>query len=171
MIGLDPLGVVTTTSTVPATVDAGTVALRAVLDKTTKKGAVTPPNVTDIVPVKFVPVTVTTLPPLNGPLTGDKLVTVGVGVGFQVQTLPVSAALVPPGLVTKTLVVPVPGGETALIKVPETIVYDRAEVVPKVTAVAFTNPVPVTATNVPPVAGPLLGFRDVTVGADIVVYV
>ena len=42
---------------------------------------------------------------------------------------------------------------------------------PKVTAVAFTNPVPVTATKVEPVAGPLVGLRLVKVGADIVVYV
>ena len=40
-----------------------------------------------------------------------------------------------------------------------------ADVPPKVTAVMLAKPVPVIVTDVPPLAGPLLGEQLVTVGA------
>jgi len=41
--------------------------------------AATPPTVTDIVPRKLAPVTVTFVPPMSGPMAGDSAVTVGSG--------------------------------------------------------------------------------------------
>ena len=46
-----------------------------------------------------------------------------------------------------------------------TTVTSVAAVVPKSTAVAPVNPVPVIVTAVPPAAGPLFGLMPVTVGA------
>ena len=74
------------------------------------------------------------------------------------------AALVPPGVVTRTLAVPaVPGGVDALMEVALRTVNDVA-VPPIVTAVAPAKFVPVMVTAVPPVVEPLLGLIAVTVG-------
>jgi hypothetical protein len=43
--------------------------------------AAVPPKVTEVAPVKPVPVIVTTVPPAVGPMFGVKLVNVGAGVG------------------------------------------------------------------------------------------
>ena len=77
----------------------------------------------------------------------------------------------PAGVVTVTSTVPVPAGLTAVIVVSLTTVRFVAAVVPKSTAVAPVNPVPVIVTRVPPVVGPLVGLRPVTVGAATAVYV
>ena len=74
-------------------------------------------------------------------------------------------AEVPPVVVTVTSTVPVPAGDVAVIEVDETTVKAVAAVVPKFTAVAPVKPVPVMVTAVPPVAGPVAGLTDVTVGA------
>ena len=55
------------------------------------------PRVTDVAPVKFVPVNVTLV--ATGPLAGEKLVTVGAGGGAVTVKLPALVA-VPPGVVT-----------------------------------------------------------------------
>jgi hypothetical protein len=46
-----------------------------------------------------------------------------------------------------------------------TTVNEVAAVLPKLTAVAPVNPVPVMVTDVPPASGPALGRIAVTVGA------
>ena len=61
--------------------------------------------------------------------------------------------------------VPVPAGLSAVIVVSLTTVTFVAAVVPKSTAVAPVKLVPVIVTRVPPVVGPLVGLRPVTVGA------
>ena len=71
----------------------------------------------------------------------------------------------PPGLVTVTLTSPAEwAGEVAVIWVSESTV-NKAAVVPKSTAVAVVNPVPVMVTEVPPVVGPEVGATEVTVGS------
>ena len=74
-------------------------------------------------------------------------------------------ALVPPGVVTVTSTVPVPAGAVALMLVALLTVKLEAAVVPNFTALAPVKPVPVIATEVPPVLGPELGLTPVTVGA------
>ena len=69
------------------------------------------------------------------------------------------------GVVTVTLTTPVPAGLSAVIEVSLTTVRSVAAVVPKSTAVAPVNPVPVIVTKVPPAVVPLVGLRPVTVGA------
>ena len=72
---LVPAGVVTIISTNPAA-RAGDVAVICVAEFTTKEAAV-PPNVTEEVLVKFVPVITTDVPPVVGPVLGETPVTVG----------------------------------------------------------------------------------------------
>ena len=69
---------VTTTFTAPAAC-AGAVAVIEVALLTIKLAAL-PPNVTELVPVKLVPVIVTPVPPAVGPEFGLTLLTVGGGV-------------------------------------------------------------------------------------------
>jgi hypothetical protein len=72
-----PAGVVTATSTVPAAW-AGVVAVIEVALTTVTLVAATPPMVTDVAPVKFVPVMVTAVPPTVGPVVGEIDVTLGI---------------------------------------------------------------------------------------------
>jgi hypothetical protein len=67
---------VTVTFTVPE--PAGLVVVIDVEDGT-ENVADAAPNFTDVAPVKFVPLSVTAVPPAVGPLTGLRLVTVGRG--------------------------------------------------------------------------------------------
>jgi hypothetical protein len=67
---------VTVTVTAPAA-PAGVVAVICVLLTTTTLVAAAAPNVTVAPDTKFVPVIVTAVPPVVGPLLGDTLVTVG----------------------------------------------------------------------------------------------
>ena len=73
---------------------------------------------------------------------------------------------VPLEVVTLTFTTPVPGGLTAVIVVALTTVTPLAAFVLKSTTVAPVKPVPVIVTKVPPPAGPLVGLRPVTVGAE-----
>ena len=75
---LVPAGVVTVTSTVPA-LAAGAVAVMEVGELTVKLTALADPNLTAVVPVKFVPVTVTEVPPAVGPAFGPTPATEGGG--------------------------------------------------------------------------------------------
>ena len=76
------------------------------------------------------------------------------------------AALVPAGVVTKTLAVPAnPAGVVAVIVVELATVKLVAAVPPMVTAVAPVKPVPVMVMLVPPATEPLVGEILVTVGA------
>ena len=82
------------------------------------------------------------------------------------------AALVPPGVVTKTLAVPaVPAGVVAVMVVELTTVTLVAAVPPMVTAVAPVKSVPVMVMVVPPAVEPLVGEIFVTVGGAVTVAV
>ena len=62
---------------------------------------------------------------------------------------PGPVALVPTGVVTVTSTVPLPGGETAVIDLPETTVKLFASLEPKWTDVAAVKPLPVIVTALP----------------------
>jgi hypothetical protein len=74
-----PCVVVTETVTVPAA-RAGVVAVTLVADVTCTDVAADAPNMTVVVPVKWVPVMVTFVPPVVEPALGVTEVTVGAGV-------------------------------------------------------------------------------------------
>ena len=74
-VALVPPGVVTVISTVP--VPAGDFMVREVGEATTRTVPAVDPNLTDVAPVKPVPVTVTVVPPAAGPPVGEIPVTVG----------------------------------------------------------------------------------------------
>jgi hypothetical protein len=76
--GLVPLAVVTVTSTFPLEAD-GDVAVIEEAECTVKDDAGCVPKSTAVAPRKFVPVTVTTVPPFDGPVSGLTLPTVGGG--------------------------------------------------------------------------------------------
>jgi hypothetical protein len=79
-------------------------------------------------------------------------------------------AEVPPGVVTVTSTVPAePAGEVAVMLVSLTTVNEVAAVLPKLTAVAPVNPLPVIVTDVPPASGPAVGEIPVTTGATVYV--
>jgi len=73
----------------------------------TANAALTPPNITDVAPLKFVPLMVTPVP--SGPLVGEKFEIAG---GFTTAKLLVLIA-VPPGVVTLTGPVVAPAGTVA----------------------------------------------------------
>ena len=74
------------------------------------------------------------------------------------------AVEVPPGVVTATFTVPLPGGLTTVICVAESEVIIPADP-PKLTMVASARAVPVIVTEVPPAAGPVAGKTPLTAGA------
>ena len=75
-------------------------------------------------------------------------------------------ALVPAGVMTVTLTVPVvPGGELTVIEVGEPTLTLVAAAVPKSTALAPVKPLPVTTTVVPPAGRPAAGLSEATDGA------
>src|SRR5262249_25535899 len=94
--------------TLPVVAAAGTVAVIWVGESTVKPAAV-PLNVTDVAPVKFAPVTVTTV--ATGPLVGVKLERVGAA--MTVKLLPLVA--VPPEVVTVIGPLVAPEGTVAVI--------------------------------------------------------
>ena len=122
------------------------------------------PNLIAVAPVNPVPVTVTQVPPAVGPLAGEMPVTFGRAA--YVNRSAVEVALVPPGVVTVTSVIPAAwAGDLTVILVADTTVREVVFfVVPNLTAVAPVNPVPVIVTTVLPVKGPLFGVILVTFG-------
>ena len=88
-----------------------------------------------------------------------------VGAATKVYWSAALVALVPPAVVTRTSTVPEPAGAVAVIWVALLTVKPVAAVAPKVTAVVPEKPVPVRTTDVPPLAGPVVGLRLVTAGA------
>jgi hypothetical protein len=148
-----PAEVVTLSGPVVALV--GTVAWIAVADVTVKLAAA-PLNVTDVAPVKFVPLIVTVAP--TAPLVGLKLVIVG-GLATTVNALALVA--VPPGVVTLSGPVVAPAGTVAWIAVADVTV--KLVVVPlNRTAVAPVKFVPLIVTVAP--TAPLVGVKLVIVG-------
>jgi hypothetical protein len=122
--------------------------------------------VTDVVPIKLVPVIVTVSPPAVLPLPGETEVTAGAGGREYVNWSEDTIAEVPEGVVTVILTVPGPaaGGELTVIWVSE-IESMAANVVPNDTCVA--PPVkfdPLMVTEVPPAVLPQPGETRVTDG-------
>jgi hypothetical protein len=83
--------------------------VREVFEATTRLVPVVVPNSMVVAPVNPVPVTVTVVPPANGPLTGEMLVMVGTGA--YVNWSAGEVVLVPPDVVTVISTVPVPAGD------------------------------------------------------------
>jgi hypothetical protein len=129
---------------------------------TVNPGAVTPLNVTEVAPVKFVPVSVTEVP--TAPDVGLNDVIVGQVVVATSKLGPLSA--VPSAFVTWMSPSVDPVFTTAVIEVPESILKEAAAVVLKSTAVTLglLKFVPVMVTTQP--TGPLAGENDVMVGAN-----
>src|SRR6202034_4167980 len=111
-----PTGVVTVTSTAPAASGGLTALMLVTLLKMTPVAA-SAPKATVLNAVNPVPVIVTKVAPLLGPLTGRIEATVGTAT--KVNTSPADGALVPPtGVVTVTSTAPAAsGGLTALMLV------------------------------------------------------
>ena len=87
------------------------------VEETTLNEAATPPTVTDVAPVKPVPVMVIDVPPAVGPALGLTPVMVG---GARYVYAEVLVAVPPPGVVTATFTVPAePVGVYATICVDE----------------------------------------------------
>ncbi len=162
-----PAPVVTFTSTAPAAC-AGAVACTEVADSGVTAVAATPPNVTPVAPVRFVPVIVTTVPPAIGPDVGLIDVTVGStgGAAVKVNVSPAEVAEVPAGVVTFTSTAPAAcAGEVACTDVALTKLNAAAAVPPNDTPVTPVRLVPVIVTTVPPAIGPDVGDNEVTVGS------
>jgi hypothetical protein len=121
------------------------------------------PKATAVTPERFVPVIVTEVPPAEAPDVGEMPVTVGAAA--YVNWSAVTAALVPPGVVTSTSTVPEPDGAFAVIEVLLTTLTFVAGFVPKLTAVAPVKLEPVIVTSVPPAVPPAVGEMPVTAGA------
>jgi hypothetical protein len=131
-------------------------------------------------PVKPLPVTVTAVPPLSGPLLGATLVTVGAATYVYWSALEVP--LVPPGVVTVMWTVPADSAGTSTVMLVGLVTLKHGAVPqtlemlcpPTVTWVVVkplpVKPVPETVTPVPPLRGPLVGATLVTVGAVTYVY-
>jgi hypothetical protein len=97
--------VVTVTSTVP--VPAGEVAVIVVVLSTTTSVAKTPPNFTEVTEMKEVPVMVTEVPPLAGPVAGLTSDTTGATTVY-VNLSALDVGLVPYWVTTVTSTVPEP---------------------------------------------------------------
>jgi hypothetical protein len=151
-----PFGVVTLI--LPVTAPAGTVAVILVAELTEKVVAATPPNFTEVAPVKAVPLMVTTVP--AGPLVGVNEVIEGAVVTVKFAAL----VAVPPGVVTVIFPVTAPVGTLAVTFVPAPFTENVvAATPPNFTEVAPAKFVPLMVTEVP--TGPLVGEKDVIVGA------
>ena len=74
---LGPPSVVTIIPTAPAVVRVGVIQVIVVLFTTLREVAAKPSNVTDVAPVKFVPVIVTLVPPAVLPVNCEMLVIFG----------------------------------------------------------------------------------------------
>jgi len=151
---------VTATVTAPA-LPAGVVAVIDVLLTTTTLVAAVAPNFTVAPAAKFVPVIVTAVPPVAGPLFGLTLLTVGA----TTYVNPLARLPLCPLTVTVTVTAPVlPAGVVAVIVVLFTTTTLVAAALPNVTVAPATKFVPVIVTAVPPAVDPLFGLTLLTVG-------
>jgi hypothetical protein len=152
---------VTVTVTAPA-VPAGAVAVIDVPLTTTTLVAAVLPNVTVAPLAKFVPVMVTAVPPVVGPLFGLRLATVG----WPIYVNPLARLPLWPFRVTVTVTAPAePAGVVAVIEVLLTTTTLVAAALPNVTVAPVAKLVPVIVTAVPPATGPVFGLTLVTVGS------
>ena len=134
-----------------------TIAVMVVDELTVNEEAATPPKLTAVAPLKFVPVIVIDVP--VPALAGVNEVIVGAGINVK----PANVAI-PPGVVTLTLP-DAPFPTTAVILVDELTVNEEAATPPKFTAVAPAKLFPVIVIEVP--ALPLVGVNVVIIGAGI----
>jgi hypothetical protein len=142
----------------PVVAPVGTVAVIDVAEFTVNEVALVVLNLTTVVPQNFVPVIVTLVP--MAPAVGVNEVMVGVaGAVSTVKSATLAVSL--PGPRTVILPVVAPDGTAAVRAVSVTPVGSGWVPAPKVTSVAFVNPVPVTATDVP--MTPHLGVKFVTI--------
>jgi hypothetical protein len=118
-------------------------------------------KVTEVAPVKFVPLIVTFVPTV--PLVGENELTVGALPPLDVTVNDDEFVPVPPGVVTAILPVVAPLGTWALMSVAELTTKVVSATPLNVTLVAPVKFVPWMSTAVP--TGPLCGENDVTVGA------
>jgi hypothetical protein len=171
-VELGPPDVVTTTFARPAVTVAGVTIVIDVADTsvTSPAGTAIPPTDTVAPVMNPVPVTVTGVPPVTGPVAGDNVVTVGTGAVYAKSFTVPDADDVPPDVVTITSTVPttVVAGDTTVNCVGDTTVAATGARPSKATVAPVTNPVPLTVTVVPPEVGPVAGEIDVTVGTGAV---
>ena len=144
----------------PLVAPLGTLALNCVSEIPHIIVAGVPLKLTPVVPVKFVPVSVTVVP--TGPLPGEKLPSVGEPAEFTVNGTPLKLQPVPEGVVTLIGPVVAPPGTVAVIWVSEFTVKTEATRL-KATRVVPVKPVPVIVTVVPIV--PLVGVNELTCGS------
>jgi hypothetical protein len=158
-VALVPVPLAFVTVIRPVVAPEGTTAVILVDETTLKLLAAVPLNLTDVVPVKFVPSIVTVVPLV--PLVGENDVIVGDPVDVTVKVPELVAD--PPGEVTVILPVIAPDGTTDVICVEELTVKVVALVFLNFTPVAPVKFVPVMTTEVP--TGPEVGTNEVIVGA------
>ena len=157
----EPPAPVNTTFTAPAALAGVTTVTEVALEFVIEVPAV-PPNVTDDVPVKFVPVIVTVVEPAVGPLDGDTEEIVGAATKVNPPVLVTG----PPAVVNTTSTAAAAlAGVTTVTEVALTFVRDVPAVPPNVTPVVAVKLVPVIVTVVPPAVGPLDGDTELIVGA------
>ena len=121
------------------------------------------PNTTVEEDEKLVPEISTTVPPPVAPVFG--LIEVTLVADVYVKSSAETFEDIPPGVVTRTLTVPVPAGKFAVIRVELFTVKDVALFEPKVTDETFVKPVPVITTPIPPASAPSEVLRLLIVGA------
>ena len=156
-----PFAVVTVMSTDPGreepdSVVVGDVTVIEVPDELTVNMVVwVSPKLTYWVPLNPLPVIVTLVAPIAGPVFGETDFTTGEYV--KSSSVEIVGDEVPAAFLTATITVPVPAGVEVVILVSLTTVNLEAAVEPKNTAVAPVNPLPVIVTCVPPPEFPLDG--------------
>jgi hypothetical protein len=121
---------------------------------------------------KFVPVTVTLVPPRLPPVAGEMFEIVGAGRGVYVNAFAAMPVCVS-GFATAIATAPVaaPAGVVAVMLVALATETPVAVTPPMVTVAPATKPVPVIVMLVPPPTLPEVGAALVTVGAAAAVYV
>ena len=150
----EPPTVVTLMVTVPA-VCAGLVTTSVVATSDVTLVAGLAPKATAVAPLRWVPLMVTTVPPVVYPVVGANVVMVGGGWTYLNFAVDVTE---PPAVVTMMATVPaVSAGlvTTSCVKVSDVTL--AAGLAPNVTAVAPAKWVPLMVTTVPPVVGPRPG--------------
>ena len=142
---------------------AGVTAVITVVETATTFVAATPPTITLLALVKFVPVIVIAVPPRVEPEVGLTLVIVGGGGAY----LNVTGCVVgPPGVVTTIVLSPrVAAGVFAVMVVAFTKTTFVAAISPIFTLVTPVKPVPVMVMAVPPRFDPTAGLTALIVGA------
>lgn len=161
-VKLVPPRLVTVMSTVPVS-PAGDVAVSLVSLIYVMLVASVVPNLTVVSEVNLLPVIVTGVPPIKGPVFG--VIPDTTGTARYVNLSSSDTTLVPPGLVTVISTVPsVPVGATAVSCVVLTYVTLVASFAPNLTVVSAVNRLPEMVTEVPPTKGPRLGLTAVTTG-------